>query len=100
MEKCLFTRRKLLGTALASGVMAGRASAQGDLPNTPITLVVPFAAGGATDVVSRIVGKALSERIGRSVVIENLKRTPTVVYPAEVASAAPVLPLPPWQGRS
>ena len=36
----------------------------------------------------------------RSVVIENLKRTPTVVYPAEVASAAPVLPLPPWQGRS
>lgn len=89
MEKCLFTRRKLLGTALASGVMAGRASAQGDLPNTPITLVVPFAAGGATDVVSRIVGKALSERIGRSVVIENVGGAGGAVGAGRVARAAP-----------
>lgn len=36
----------------------------------------------------------------RSVAVENLKRTPTVVFPADVASASLVLPLPPWQGRS
>ena len=35
-----------------------------------------------------------------SVVIENLKRTPTVVYPNDMAAGAPVLPLPPWQGRA
>jgi tripartite-type tricarboxylate transporter receptor subunit TctC len=69
--------------------MAGRASAQGDLPNTPITLVVPFAAGGATDVVSRIVGKALSERIGRSVVIENVGGAGGAVGAGRVARAAP-----------
>ena len=36
----------------------------------------------------------------RSVAVENLKRTPTVVYPADYASAAPVLPMPSWQGRT
>lgn len=35
-----------------------------------------------------------------AVAIENLKRTPTVVFPADVASAQPVLPMPPWQGRA
>ena len=35
-----------------------------------------------------------------SVVVENLKRTPTVVYPSTIASAGPVLPMPSWQGRS
>lgn len=41
-------------------------------PSGTITLIVPFAAGGATDVVSRVVAKALSERIGRTIVVENL----------------------------
>ena len=35
-----------------------------------------------------------------SVAVENIKRTPTVVFPADVASAAPILPMPAWQGRS
>ena len=35
-----------------------------------------------------------------SVAVQNLKRTPTVVYPADYAAAAPVLPLPSWQGRT
>src|SRR5262245_65746803 len=40
-------------------------------PMRSITLVVPFPAGGATDVVARIVAKGLSDRIGQSVVVDN-----------------------------
>ncbi len=43
--------------------------------------------------------KGQNQAIGAAAV-ENLKRTPTVVYPAELAGAAPVLPMPSWQGRT
>jgi tripartite-type tricarboxylate transporter receptor subunit TctC len=68
------TRRDLLkcGALLGLGVPASATIAQGVLPKGPITLVVPFAAGGATDVVSRLVAQKLSERIARTVVVENV----------------------------
>ncbi len=40
-------------------------------PDKPITLVVPFGAGGITDLVARATGKALSEQLGQSIVVEN-----------------------------
>ncbi|QGS33515.1 tripartite tricarboxylate transporter substrate binding protein (plasmid) [Cupriavidus metallidurans] len=40
-------------------------------PDKPITLVVPFGAGGITDLIARATGKALSEQLGQSVVVEN-----------------------------
>jgi tripartite-type tricarboxylate transporter receptor subunit TctC len=49
-----------------------RAAAAEDWPTRPVTLIVPFAPGGTTDIVARIVGQALSMRLGQSVVIENL----------------------------
>jgi tripartite-type tricarboxylate transporter receptor subunit TctC len=52
-------------------VVSGLAQAQ-DWPTRPVTIIVPFAAGGTTDIVSRIVGHALSERLGQTVIIENL----------------------------
>lgn len=47
------------------------ASAQDTWPSRPITYVVPFAAGGTTDVLGRLIGQKLSPRIGQTVVIEN-----------------------------
>jgi tripartite-type tricarboxylate transporter receptor subunit TctC len=41
-------------------------------PSRPITLLVPFAAGGAADVTARIVGEAMSQRLGQSVIVENV----------------------------
>src|SRR5439155_25403952 len=42
-----------------------------DYPNRPIRIVVPFAPGGAVDLVARVVGQALSERVKQPVIIEN-----------------------------
>ena len=63
------TRRILLGTALALG-LAGTAAAQ--FPERQITLVIPFAAGGSTDVVGRIVAERMSEELGQQVVVQNV----------------------------
>lgn len=48
------------------------APGQTDLPKGPITLVVPFAAGGATDIVSRLVAKKVTEKTGRTIIVENV----------------------------
>src|SRR5215510_14199889 len=50
---------------------AGPAAAQ-SWPARPLTMVVPFAPGGGTDVLGRIVGRRLSEVLGQQVIIENL----------------------------
>jgi tripartite-type tricarboxylate transporter receptor subunit TctC len=41
-------------------------------PNKPITVIVPFAAGGPTDVVSRLVCEHMSRKLGQSIIIENI----------------------------
>ncbi|WP_162300784.1 Bug family tripartite tricarboxylate transporter substrate binding protein [Alkalilacustris brevis] len=66
------TKRKFLSTAaglLAATALAGPALA--DYPDSPVTLVVPFATGGSNDIVARQLGRQLSEMWGQPVVIEN-----------------------------
>jgi tripartite-type tricarboxylate transporter receptor subunit TctC len=61
-----------IGGALAAlVVVAGSASAQ-DFPTRPITMVIPFAAGGPTDVLGRIVAANMGESLGQQVVVENV----------------------------
>ena len=62
--------RRGLGLAIAVLGWAGAAGAQ-DYPVKPITLIVPFAAGGPTDVVGRIVGQRMSETLGQPLIVEN-----------------------------
>jgi len=57
-------------TLLLSAVLAAPVVAQ-DYPNRPIRIVVPFAPGGAVDLVARVIGQALSERMKQPVIIEN-----------------------------
>ena len=65
------TALALLASAF-SLLMAPLASAQTDYPNRAITMVVPFAAGGATDVIARIVAEGMSRQLGKPIIIENV----------------------------
>jgi len=69
-----FTRRAGLKTLAAAALLSagmGSALAQDNYPSKPITMIVPFAAGGTTDILARIVGQAMSVDLGQSVSIEN-----------------------------
>ena len=65
------------------------AAAAESWPTRPLTMVVPFAAGGGTDVMGRIVGRRLSEVLGQQVIIENVGGAGGMVGSARVAKAAP-----------
>jgi tripartite-type tricarboxylate transporter receptor subunit TctC len=65
------------------------ASAQGNWPNKPITLIVPFAAGGPTDVVSRLVGEHMSRTLGQQIIVENVGGAGGTTGMTRVANAAP-----------
>ena len=79
----------LFGMVLA--VLAGVAApaAAQDFPNRPVTMIIPFAAGGPTDVLGRIVGARMSEVLGQQVVIENVGGAGGMTGAARVAQSAP-----------
>ena len=66
-------RRRLLEAALAVGVIAvlPRIAEAQTYPARPVRLIVPFGSAGATDIVGRLIGQWLSQRLGQSFVIEN-----------------------------
>ena len=53
------------------GLIPQKAQAQGGYPNKPVRIIVGYAAGGGTDVVARVIGEKLAERLGQPVIIEN-----------------------------
>lgn len=63
--------KKVIAFTAALGLMSGAALAQ-SYPTKPITLIVPFAAGGPTDVIARIVGEHMSKTLGQQIVVENV----------------------------
>jgi tripartite-type tricarboxylate transporter receptor subunit TctC len=73
---------------LVCATLALPAQAQ-DYPNRPITFVVPFAAGGLTDVPARLVAALMQERIGQNIVVENKPGGSGVIGGTHVARAAP-----------
>ena len=81
--------RRLLTATLASVLCAPAAFAQADYPSKPIRIVVPYAAGGGSDAVARVVAKAMTTYLGQSVLVDNKPGSGTVIGASEVARAAP-----------
>jgi tripartite-type tricarboxylate transporter receptor subunit TctC len=68
------TRRRtlcLVAGALAGLAISGSALAQADWPNKPVRIVVPFAAGGTTDILARVLAPELSKAFGQPFIVEN-----------------------------
>ena len=63
-------RRQIL--TLTAMTLAVPTWAQTGYPSKPITMLVPFPAGGTTDILGRLVGRHLATRLGGTVVVENL----------------------------
>jgi tripartite-type tricarboxylate transporter receptor subunit TctC len=74
--------------ALCLTAISGLAAAQ-DFPSKPITFVVPFTPGAATDFLARMLGKELEEKFGKPVVVENRPGAGTNIGSNSVAKAAP-----------
>ena len=75
------------GAVLAGMTFAGTAMAQ-DYPSKPITVVVPFAAGGPTDTVARLVAEVMSQDLGQQVVIQNVGGAGGTLGAGQVATAS------------
>ena len=81
-----FLRHALASIALSAVSAAAWSQAY---PTKPITLVVPFAAGGPTDVVARVLGASMAKTLGQTVVIENKTGAGGTLAAGYVAKAAP-----------
>ncbi len=66
-----------LATALFA--LGGHASAQSDYPNRPIRIIVPYAPGGGTSAMSRLVGAKLSQNLGKNVIVDNRPGGNTII---------------------
>ena len=59
------------GPVLLCSVLAFTAAAQSDYPNKPIRWIVPYPPGGTTDLLARLMGQHLSQKLGQTIVIDN-----------------------------
>jgi tripartite-type tricarboxylate transporter receptor subunit TctC len=84
-----FERRKFLHMATAALTAAGWPGVAGaaDYPTRTISVVVPFAAGGATDVLARVVAESVSKSLGQTIIVENVTGAAGSIGVARVARA-------------
>ena len=75
--------------SFAAAAQSSTQKSVGTYPERPVRFIVPFAAGGATDVVARLIAPNLSAALGQTVIVENRPGAATVIGTALVAQSAP-----------
>lgn len=83
------TRRSAVMAMVALGPWAASAARADTYPSKPIRIIVPYAAGGFTDIVSRLVAQKLTARLGQPVIVENKAGGSTIIGAEYVARSAP-----------
>lgn len=78
-----------LGTVVPALMLSGTARAQADYPSKPVTVVVGYAAGGATDILARLISKSLAEELGQSFIVENRAGANSNIGADSVSRATP-----------
>ena len=82
--------RTLLSAALASFfAVTGASAAEQPFPGRPLTMIVPFAAGGPTDTIARVTAEGMSKALGQPIIIENVAGAGGTLGAARAARAAP-----------
>ncbi len=81
--------RKFAAALLAAGIMAGGAASAQTYPNRPITMLVPFPPGGATDAIARIIQDSMQNALGQPIVVENIGGAGGMICAAKAARADP-----------
>ena len=81
--------RFILKTIACMALVASSSAYAQQYPAKPITMVVPFAAGGPTDTVARLVAKSMSEKLNQQIIIENVGGAGGTLGAGRVARAAP-----------
>jgi tripartite-type tricarboxylate transporter receptor subunit TctC len=87
MTGCRMLMRSLLIGAFA--LFGGSSVTAADYPDRNITLIVPFAAGGTTDIVARLLGEHMAKTLGLTIIVENDSGAGGTVASRRVAQAAP-----------
>src|SRR5262249_41830497 len=85
-ETPMIMKTTVLALSLA---MASSAAFAQTYPNRPITLLVPFAAGGATDTVARVTAQSMSKILGQTIVVENATGAGGTIAAARASRADP-----------
>ena len=81
--------RRTWGLAMAAVLLAAVGNARAEFPEKPVTLVVPFAAGGPSDKIARDLAEALRKRLNQTVIVENVGGAGGTLGAAKVATATP-----------
>ena len=74
--------------AAALALLAAAGVARAEFPDKPVTLVVPFAAGGPSDKIARDLAEALRKRLNQTVIVENVGGAGGTIGAAKVATAS------------
>lgn len=85
-------RRRVLAASAAAAALAALPQtvwAQQEFPNRPIRIVVPYSAGTGSDVIARVIAQSITDKTGKSVIVENREGGGSLIGTQAVAKAAP-----------